>query len=104
MIARVMLSCKDLSEILVGNLLPYFRTNREEYLRLSNMRNFSRLEIKNERNLGYYFSTKDIQAEYNRLKQSGVTFRGEPEDMGPVTKILFEDTCGNIINLVQLSF
>ena len=39
-------------DTLPDRYLPYFRTNREEYLRLSNMRNFFRLEIKNERNLG----------------------------------------------------
>jgi catechol 2,3-dioxygenase-like lactoylglutathione lyase family enzyme len=47
------------------------------------------------------FMTKDIQAEYRRLKGLGVVFRGEPVKMGPVTAVLFEDTCGNLINLVQ---
>lgn len=47
------------------------------------------------------FLTKDIQAEYQRLKQLGVVFRGEPKSMGPITAVVFEDTCGNLINLVQ---
>jgi catechol 2,3-dioxygenase-like lactoylglutathione lyase family enzyme len=47
------------------------------------------------------FITKDIASEYQRLKSLGVTFRGEPKNMGPVTAVLFEDTCGNLINLVQ---
>jgi catechol 2,3-dioxygenase-like lactoylglutathione lyase family enzyme len=47
------------------------------------------------------FITKDIQSEYRRLKSLGVTFRGEPTSMGPITSALFEDTCGNLINLVQ---
>ena len=47
------------------------------------------------------FITNDIQAEYNRLKKLGVVFRGEPKDMGLITSVLFEDTCGNLINLVQ---
>jgi catechol 2,3-dioxygenase-like lactoylglutathione lyase family enzyme len=47
------------------------------------------------------FMTKDIQAEHLRLKGLGVVFRGEPKNMGPVTAVLFEDTCGNLINLVQ---
>lgn len=47
------------------------------------------------------FITKDIQGEYERLKQRGVLFRGEPKVMGPVTMVIFEDTCGNLINLVQ---
>jgi catechol 2,3-dioxygenase-like lactoylglutathione lyase family enzyme len=47
------------------------------------------------------FITSDIQAEYRRLKEAGVHFRGEPQAMGPITAVLFEDTCGNLINLVQ---
>lgn len=47
------------------------------------------------------FLTKDIQAEYKRLKDVGVNFRGEPKVMGPITAVVFEDTCGNLINLVQ---
>src|SRR5215467_7559150 len=41
------------------------------------------------------FITSDIQGEYARLKEKGVKFRGEPSSMGPVTVVLFEDTCGN---------
>lgn len=47
------------------------------------------------------FQTKDIYAEYQRLKQTGVVFRGEPEDTGPVLTVKFEDTCGNLINMIQ---
>jgi len=47
------------------------------------------------------FISKDIAAEYQRLKARGVIFRGEPTAMGPVTVVLFEDSCGNLINLVQ---
>ena len=47
------------------------------------------------------FLTSDIQSEFKRLKDCGVIFRGEPKDMGPITAVLFEDTCGNLINLVQ---
>lgn len=47
------------------------------------------------------FITNDIGAEYRRLKERGVNFRGEPQSMGSVTVVLFEDTCGNLINLVQ---
>ena len=47
------------------------------------------------------FITKDIKAEYDRLKKRGVKFRGEPKSMGIITTALFEDTCGNLINLVQ---
>ena len=47
------------------------------------------------------FITGDIQSEYRRLKELGVVFRGEPKRMGPITAVVFEDTCGNLINLVQ---
>lgn len=47
------------------------------------------------------FLTNDIASEHRRLQQLGVRFRGEPKSMGPVTVVLFEDTCGNLINLVQ---
>lgn len=47
------------------------------------------------------FFSKDIHAEYTRLKAMGVVFRGEPVNMGPITAVIFEDSCGNLINLVQ---
>jgi catechol 2,3-dioxygenase-like lactoylglutathione lyase family enzyme len=47
------------------------------------------------------FFTKNILAEYEHFKRLGVVFRGEPKNMGPVTTVLFEDTCGNLINLAQ---
>jgi len=45
--------------------------------------------------------SRDIQAEYRQLKERGVVFRGEPQNMGMISSVLFEDTCGNLINLVQ---
>ena len=45
--------------------------------------------------------TADIFSDFRRLKALGVVFRGEPASMGPITSVLFEDTCGNLINLVQ---
>jgi catechol 2,3-dioxygenase-like lactoylglutathione lyase family enzyme len=47
------------------------------------------------------FISNDIDAEYRRLKALGVSFRGEPKTMGPIKAVIFEDTCGNLINLVQ---
>ena len=46
-------------------------------------------------------TTRDIQADYKRLKAMGVIFRGEPQNMGAIMGVVFEDTCGNLINLVQ---
>jgi catechol 2,3-dioxygenase-like lactoylglutathione lyase family enzyme len=47
------------------------------------------------------FITRDIAAEYATLKARGVVFHGEPQNMGPVIVVKFEDTCGNLINLAQ---
>ena len=47
------------------------------------------------------FMTKNIDAEFQKLKVRGAKFRGEPKDMGPIKAVVFEDTCGNLINLVQ---
>ncbi|MHB0964501.1 MAG: VOC family protein [Gemmatimonadaceae bacterium] len=45
--------------------------------------------------------SRDIEADVARLTARGVTFRGTPMRMGPITAVTFEDTCGNLINLVQ---
>ena len=45
--------------------------------------------------------TQDIAAEYERLKAKGVAFRGEPKPMGPTKFADFDDTCGNLIRLVE---
>ncbi|EPX58501.1 Lactoylglutathione lyase [Cystobacter fuscus DSM 2262] len=47
------------------------------------------------------FAVDDCQAEYERMSKLGVVFRGEPKKMGPVTVVSFEDTCGNLIMMVQ---
>jgi catechol 2,3-dioxygenase-like lactoylglutathione lyase family enzyme len=47
------------------------------------------------------FTTTNIEAEYRRLTGRGVVFRGEPKRMGPIIGTKFEDTCGNLIHLVQ---
>jgi catechol 2,3-dioxygenase-like lactoylglutathione lyase family enzyme len=49
------------------------------------------------------FTTKELKGEVARLKGRGVKFRGEPKQQGPITSVLFEDTCGNLIHLVQPS-
>jgi catechol 2,3-dioxygenase-like lactoylglutathione lyase family enzyme len=47
------------------------------------------------------FVTRDVAADFARLKGLGVRFHGEPRNMGPIIAVHFEDTCGNLINLVQ---
>jgi predicted enzyme related to lactoylglutathione lyase len=45
--------------------------------------------------------TANINSDVARLKSKDVYFRSEPKEMGPITSVVFEDTCGNLINLVQ---
>jgi len=47
------------------------------------------------------FVTRDVDAEFNRLKSLGVEFHTEPTEAGNVKLIIFEDTCGNLIQLIQ---
>ena len=47
------------------------------------------------------FGVDDVRAEYERLKGRGVTFTQEPTQMGPVTTAVFDDTCGNLIQIAQ---
>jgi catechol 2,3-dioxygenase-like lactoylglutathione lyase family enzyme len=47
------------------------------------------------------FLSDDIEEEYKKLLKQGVVFRSEPRTLGAITSTLFEDTCGNLINLVQ---
>jgi predicted enzyme related to lactoylglutathione lyase len=47
------------------------------------------------------FGVADIRKEYERLKKLGVVFRKEPTKTEWGTQALFEDTCGNLIQLHQ---
>jgi catechol 2,3-dioxygenase-like lactoylglutathione lyase family enzyme len=48
------------------------------------------------------FNVDDIQSDYERLKEMGVVFRSEPVDVGTATIAVFEDTCGNLIQIYQV--
>jgi predicted enzyme related to lactoylglutathione lyase len=48
------------------------------------------------------FFVDDIQKEYERMKKLGVKFTMEPTPMGPTTAAVFDDTCGNLIQLNQV--
>jgi len=48
------------------------------------------------------FAVDDVQAEYERLSERGVRFSQPPVAMGPVTTAVFDDTCGNLIQIVQM--
>ena len=48
------------------------------------------------------FNVDDVEREYTRLTSLGVEFSMKPTQMGPVKLAVFNDTCGNNIQLVQL--
>ena len=45
------------------------------------------------------FAVDDVQAEFDRLSALGVQFTQLPTPMGPVTTAVFDDTCGNLIQI-----
>ena len=45
------------------------------------------------------FAVDDVDAEYKRLSEAGVEFVQPPTKMGPVTTAVFDDTCGNLIQI-----
>ena len=47
------------------------------------------------------FDVDDVQAEYERLVGLGVSFAQEPTDIGPAVIAVFDDTCGNLIQIIS---
>jgi catechol 2,3-dioxygenase-like lactoylglutathione lyase family enzyme len=47
------------------------------------------------------FGVDDIKADFERLSARGVHFTQPPTAMGPVTTAVFDDTCGNLIQIAQ---
>ncbi|MFI9818316.1 VOC family protein [Saccharothrix variisporea] len=47
------------------------------------------------------FAVTDLQAEYDRLTGLGVRFTQQPLESGPVVTAVLDDTCGNLIQLLQ---
>ena len=47
------------------------------------------------------FGVADVQKEYERLLKLGVKFTMEPTKMGELTLAVFDDTCGNLIQIMQ---
>ena len=45
------------------------------------------------------FAVDDVATEYDRLVGHGVRFTQPPTTMGPVTTAVFDDTCGNLIQI-----
>lgn len=47
------------------------------------------------------FAVDDVEQEYQRLRALGVRFTQEPLDQGPVVTAVFDDTCGNLIQIAS---
>jgi predicted enzyme related to lactoylglutathione lyase len=49
------------------------------------------------------FFTDDVQADYERMKTSGAEFTMPPTDVTASRIAMLKDTCGNLVQLVQLA-
>jgi catechol 2,3-dioxygenase-like lactoylglutathione lyase family enzyme len=49
------------------------------------------------------FAVADVHAEVDRLKGLGVRFTQEPFEAGGVTMAVFDDTCGNLIQIASMA-
>ncbi|MDX2357301.1 VOC family protein [Dietzia sp. PP-33] len=47
------------------------------------------------------FVVDDVRTECDRLRGLGVVFTQAPGEIGPVTTAVFDDTCGNLIQIVS---
>lgn len=47
------------------------------------------------------FDVQNVDSEYERLAKLGVEFSVKPTEMGTVKVAVFNDTCGNNIQLVE---
>lgn len=47
------------------------------------------------------FGVADLEKEYSRLLEKGVEFTLKPTKAGEVTIAVFNDTCGNLIQIIQ---
>ena len=47
------------------------------------------------------FRCADVEAEYERLREHDVEFTQEPMTVGDVTMAVFDDTCGNLIQIIE---
>jgi catechol 2,3-dioxygenase-like lactoylglutathione lyase family enzyme len=47
------------------------------------------------------FAVDDVEAEHERLEAKGVRFVQPPTDLGTVITAVFDDTCGNLIQIQE---
>jgi catechol 2,3-dioxygenase-like lactoylglutathione lyase family enzyme len=48
------------------------------------------------------FAVTDVRAEHERLTALGVVYAPATTEMGPVTTAVFDDTCGNLIQIASV--
>jgi catechol 2,3-dioxygenase-like lactoylglutathione lyase family enzyme len=49
------------------------------------------------------FAVDDVEAAFERLRALGVRFTQPPTAMGPSTTAVFDDTCGNLIQIAHVT-
>ena len=49
------------------------------------------------------FQVSNLDQEYERMKNLGVEFTMEPTNMGMTSAAVFDDTCGNLIQIYQIN-
>ena len=49
------------------------------------------------------FAVEDVQKEFERLRSVGIRFTQAPVEAGSVTTAVFDDTCGNLIQIASMS-
>jgi catechol 2,3-dioxygenase-like lactoylglutathione lyase family enzyme len=49
------------------------------------------------------FAVDDVETEHARLVAAGVEFTQAPTAMGPMTTAVFDDTCGNLIQIASMA-
>lgn len=49
------------------------------------------------------FEVDNLESEYERLKNLGVEFTMDPTNMGMTTVAVMDDTCGNLIQIYQVT-
>ena len=63
----------------------------------------SQQAIFQQKQLAAMFYTDDVKADYERMKPRGAEFIMPPSDVTGSTIAMLNDTCGNLIQLVQLA-
>ncbi|WP_281288793.1 VOC family protein [Phaeobacter marinintestinus] len=52
--------------------------------------------------VAHSFQVQNLDTEWKKLSDGGVKFVTEPMDAGAVHMAVFDDTCGNLIQLIQM--